>query len=96
MNDPDNPAHIRLTPLQRLGAVVWPSFFVAALASVLFFAFIDPLDLQRIGFPNHPISREFGYSAGFLLAWLAVFLACGTTALLLNPPGHIDDEPPLE
>ena len=96
MNNSDNPARFRLIPLQRLGAVLWPSFFMAALASVLFFAFVDPLELQRISFPHHAISREFGYSAGFLLAWLGAFLACGTTALLLSPPGHADDESSLE
>ena len=96
MNDLDNSTHPRLIPLQRLGAVLWPSFFMAALASVLFFAFVDPLELQRISFPHHAISREFGYSAGFLLAWLGAFLACGTTAFLLSPPGHADDESSLE
>ena len=44
MNDLDNSTHPRLIPLQRLGAVLWPSFFMAALASVLFFAFVDPLE----------------------------------------------------
>jgi len=96
MNDPDNPVRPRLLPVQRLGAVLWPSFFLAAVGSVLFFAFVDPLELQRISFPGHAISREFGYSVGFLLAWLGAFLACGTTALLLNPPDHLDGEPPLE
>ena len=81
---------------QRVGAVLWPSFFAAGVATMVFFAFVDPLTLRDMTFPDLAISREFGYSAGFLLAWLAVFLACGTTALLLNPPGHIDDEPPLE
>ena len=79
-----------------MAAMANASFFMAALASVLFFAFVDPLELQRISFPHHAISREFGYSAGFLLAWLGAFLACGTTALLLSPPGHADDESSLE
>ncbi len=95
MIDPDTPTHPRRARLQPLGAVLWPSFFVAAVASALFFAFFDPWELQRIGFPRHGISRDFGYTAGFFLAWLATFSACGVTALLLRPRGG-DEEPPLE
>ena len=95
MIDPDTSSPTPPSPVQKLGAVLWPSFFVAVVASVLFFAFFDPLDLQRIGFPQHAISRGLGYSAGFFLAWLGTFCACSVTALLLRAPGG-DEEPPLE
>jgi len=95
MIDPDTSLLPQRSPVQQLGAVLWPSFFVAVIASVLFFAFFDPLDLQRIGFPRHGISRDLGYTAGFFLAWLGTFSACSVTALLLRPPGG-DAEPPLE
>ncbi|MGX9719665.1 hypothetical protein [Stenotrophomonas acidaminiphila] len=94
MIDPDTSPDARRSPVQQLGAVLWPSFFVAAVAAALFFAFFDPLDLQRIGFPRHGISRGLGYTAGFFLAWLGTFSACGVTALLLRPPAG--EEPPLE
>ncbi len=94
MIDPDIPPRPR-SPVQQLGAVLWPSFFVAVVASVLFFAFFDPLELQRIGFPRHGISRDLGYTVGFFLAWLGTFSACGVTALLLRAP-DAGDEPPLE
>ena len=71
--------------IQRLGAVVWPSFFTAAVMSALFFAFIDPLELQQISFPQHVISRELGYSLGFYMFWAGTLCACGVTALLLRP-----------
>ena len=71
--------------IQRLGAVVWPSFFTAAVMSALFFAFIDPLELQQISFPQHVISRELGYSLGFFMFWAGTLCACGVTALLLRP-----------
>lgn len=97
----DIPARSRQALLQRLGAVLWPSFLVAAAASVLFFAFIDPLKLQQLIAPGHGISRELGYSVGFFLAWLGTLSACGLTALLLSPPrrkdaDEDDAEPPLE
>lgn len=95
MIDLDTSPRMRRPPVQQLGAVLWPSFFVAVVASVLFFAFFDPLDLQRIGFPHHGISRGLGYTAGFFLAWLGTFSACSVTALLLRSPGD-GDEPPLE
>ena len=95
MIDLDTSPRTRRPPLQQLGAVLWPSFFVAVVASVLFFAFFDPLDLQRIGFPRDGISRGLGYTAGFFLAWLGTLSACSVTALLLRSPGD-GDEPPLE
>ncbi|MCL7714179.1 hypothetical protein [Stenotrophomonas mori] len=94
MIDPDRPSPSRPSAVQRLGAVAWPSFFVAMVVSALFFSVFDPLALQRIGFPGHAVSRAFGYSAGFFLAWLATFSACAVTALLLQP--GTDDGSSLE
>ena len=74
-----------LPMVQRLGAVVWPSFFTAAVMSAVFFAFIDPLELQQISFPQHVISREVGYSLGFFMFWAGTLCACAVTALLLRP-----------
>lgn len=74
-----------LPMIQRLGAVVWPSFFAAAVMSAVFFAFIDPLELQQISFPQHAISREVGYSLGFFMFWVGTLCACAVTALLLRP-----------
>ena len=74
-----------LPMIQRLGAVVWPSFFTAAVMSAVFFAFIDPLELQQISFPQHVISREVGYSLGFFMFWAGTLCACAVTALLLRP-----------
>jgi hypothetical protein len=43
--------------IQHWGAILWPSFIAAGLASVVFFAFVDPLRLQAISFPGTAISR---------------------------------------
>ena len=34
---------------QRIGAILWPSFFAAGVATMVFFAFVDPLALRDIG-----------------------------------------------
>jgi hypothetical protein len=40
--------------IQHWGAILWPSFIAAGLASVVFFAFVDPLRLQAISFRARP------------------------------------------
>ncbi len=86
MTDPAIQDSRRVLPMiQLLGAVAWPSFFTAAMMSAVFFAFIDPLQLQQISFPAHAISRELGYSLGFFMFWAGTLCACGVTALLLRP-----------
>jgi hypothetical protein len=46
---------------QKVGAILWPSFFAACIATMVFFAFVDPLQLRDITFPEADISREAGY-----------------------------------
>ena len=56
---------------QRVGAILWPSFFAAGVATMVFFAFVDPLALRDMTFPEIEISRGLGYSIGFFMFWLA-------------------------
>jgi hypothetical protein len=68
-----------LPRVQRFSAVLWPSFLMAGLATVVFFALLDPvavLDCQ--GAP--PLSRTGAYSLGFFLFWL---LTCGSSVATL-------------
>lgn len=91
MNELD-PAPPSLRPaVQQLGAVLWPSFFAAVVAAALFFSLVDPLKLAAISLPGHGISRELGYTVGFLLLWLATASASAFTALLLRPRRDADD-----
>ena len=71
--------------VQRLGAVLWPSFFAAGVATVVFFAFIDPLELRDMTFPDVAISRGVGYSIGFFMFWFATASSSLFTWLLLRP-----------
>ena len=70
--------------LRRFGAVAWPSFFAAGVASVVFFAIVDPSELADITWPHLPISREFGYSIGFFMFWACTLGSSAFTALLLS------------
>lgn len=74
------------TPVsQSLGALLWPSFFVAGVVTVVFFAFIDPIALRDITFPSLKIGRELGYTLGFFLIWLATASSSLFTWILLRP-----------
>lgn len=69
----------------RLGAILWPSFFAAGVATMVFFASIDPLDLAAISFADLEVSRELGYSIGFFMFWACTASSSLFTWLLLRP-----------
>ncbi|WP_084738891.1 MULTISPECIES: hypothetical protein [Stenotrophomonas] len=93
MNDPTR--RHRRTLVQHWGAVLWPSFIAAGLASAVFFAFVDPLRLREISFPGHAVSRELGYTLGFFMFWAVTAMASAVTGYLLRPLSRDDDELPL-
>jgi hypothetical protein len=78
---------------QKVGAVLWPSFFSACVATMVFFAFIDPLLLRDITFPDADISRETGYSIAFFMFWLATAAASLFTWILLRPSSRFNKPP---
>ena len=78
---------------QKVGAVLWPSFFSACIATMVFFAFIDPLQLRDITFPGIDISREAGYSIAFFMFWIATASACLFTWTLLRPSSRFNKPP---
>jgi hypothetical protein len=69
----------------RVGAILWPSFFVAGVVSMVFFAFIDPEALREITFPSLRLNRELGYTLGFFLIWSATASSSLFTWVLLRP-----------
>lgn len=91
MSDFDHPPR----PLvQRLGAILWPSFFAAGVASMVFFAAIDPAELAAISaLPYWPESRELGYTLGFLLFWAATAASSTFTWILLRPASRFNRPP---
>ena len=75
---------------QRIGVVAWPSFFSAGVATMVFFAFVDPLSLRDITFPDLALTREAGYTIAFFLFWSATAGASTFTAILLRLPPRRD------
>jgi hypothetical protein len=67
---------------QDIAIVAWPSFLVAATATMLFFAFIDPLALRDATFPSWNVGRQTGYAIGFFFFWAVAAGASGVTLYL--------------
>lgn len=82
----DSVARPRDVRVRTIGAIVWPSFFAAGVATFVFFAIVDPLELASITWLRVTISRELGYTIGFFMFWLSTLSACMFTALLMQPP----------
>jgi len=86
-----NNADIPPRPLaQRLGAILWPSFFAAGVATMVCFALIDPLALRDLTFPELEISRQAGYTIGFFMFWAATASSSLFTWLLLRPSSRFN------
>jgi len=78
MSDKDVPL------IQKVIAVLWPSFLTAGLATILFFTAFDPeLILSVSGYGD--ISRMAGYTIGFFLFWLLTSLSCALTCYFQRP-----------
>jgi hypothetical protein len=71
--------------VQRWGAVVWPSFFAAGVATMVFFAMFDPAELSRIAWIGVEVERKLGYTIGFFLFWACTFASSLFTSWLLEP-----------
>lgn len=90
---------INALPLvQRVSAVLWPSFLLAGLATVVFFALIDPLGMVDYR-GEAPLSRTAAYSLGFFGFWLLTAGASLATLYFLSasipPPKHFDEAPEI-
>jgi len=76
--------------VQRLGAILWPSFFAAGVATMVFFGLVDPLMLRDITFPELEMNRMAGYTIGFFLIWSATAASSLFTWLLLRPASRFN------
>ena len=75
---------------QRLGAILWPSFFAAGVATMVFFAFVDPVELAAMTFPQLDINRGLGYTVGFFMFWACTASASLFTWILLRPASRFN------
>ena len=83
---------------QRLGAILWPRFFSAGVATAVFGALVDPIELRDITFPELDLTRGLGYTIAFFMFWLSTASASAFTWFLLRPASRfnkpsLQDEP---
>ena len=70
--------------IQRIIAIMWPSFLMAGVATVLFFTAFDPQALlMDTRFAD--LSRLGAYTIGFFLFWALTFSSCLLTCYFQRP-----------
>ena len=68
---------------QDLAATLWPSFLAASLATMFFFAFVDPsVFAEGAVTPHWPEGRMAGYALGFFFFWAICTLSSALTLYL--------------
>lgn len=70
---------------EDVAVVAWSSFLVACVATMLFFAFVDPLDLADL--LNHPWwlpNTMTTYALGFFGFWVLAASSATLTAYMLD------------
>lgn len=67
---------------QAIATVAWISFLSASVATMVFFAFFDPVELADL--LGAELGRDPGYALGFFFFWV-LFAGCsGVTAWLVR------------
>lgn len=80
----DEPASTWSRTRRDFAAILWPSFLVAAVASMLLFALVDPAAVgERL---PHQVwaTRTSAYSAGFFFLWLTCIASAALTLYLVR------------
>lgn len=78
-----------LPPPQRIAAVLWITFLLAAAATGVFFSMIDPMDLRYcVPFPE--VSRMAAYTIGFFMFWTLTASTALLAVFFVYPPAPED------
>lgn len=80
------PLQNNIPTVQKIIAVLWPSFLTAGAATILFFTAFDPQLLMAVG-GYEQISRLGGYTIGFFLFWLLT-ASTGVLTCYFQRPCH--------
>ncbi len=77
---------------QDVAIVAWPSFLVTSVATMVCFAFLDPVLIGNDGYPPPAFAtRMTGYAVGFFFFWLvAAFSSLLTLYLVRTAHGAPD------
>jgi len=70
--------------VQRVIAILWPSFLMAGVATILFFTAFDPQEFLITTQFSH-VSRMGAYTVGFFLFWLLTASSCMLTCYFQRP-----------
>ena len=71
----------KIPVVQRVVAILWPSFITAGIATILFNTAFDP----EVLFVDYDISRLGAYSISFFLFWIFGALTALATCFFLRP-----------
>lgn len=74
---------------QRLGWVLWPSFLMASVAEMVFFAMVDPSDIYLFGVPLE-MGRMSVYAIGFFGFWCLGAASSALTVFLARSPFEVN------
>jgi hypothetical protein len=76
--------------IQKVIAVLWPSFLTAGVATIVFFTVFDPQEIAVCMGQEQAISRLGAYTIGFFLFWLLTSSSCMLTCYFQRPcnPTH--------
>lgn len=67
--------------IQRVVAILWPSFITAGIATVLFTTMLDP----TLVFIDYDISRLGSYTLSFFMFWSFGAITAASTCYFLKP-----------
>jgi len=81
MTEQKNLKSSNIPTIQKFIAILWPSFLVAGLETIIFFTLFDP----QFIFMEYDISRLGAYSIGFFLFWAFAILPCVLTLYFAKP-----------
>ena len=73
----------------RILWVLWPSFLVAAVAELIVFSMIDPVDLHLFNVPLEA-ERMPVYTVGFFFLWAVTATASALTVFLQRSPFEVN------
>lgn len=77
--------------IQRIIAILWPSFLTSGVATVLFFTAFDPREFLAYT-PWAEVSRLGAYSMGFFMFWLLTSLTSALTCYFQKPCDRINNK----
>ncbi len=81
----DDETEVAARACARIGAIAWPSFFAAGVATIVFFAIVDPMELADDHLAARWRSRASSATRiGFFMFWACTFGSSAFTALLLS------------